>query len=141
MGLVADGGPTATLTYTGWNLKDTGSGNQTNLISGVAVNQGNFQIGPERPLAEAHRRPDAQPTSRRPAGRATFSNDPFAVRANRETLGRGVDVDLRPDPGDLDVGLGQRRARGRAAGCRHGVRLPPPPHHSGRGHRHSRRRP
>ncbi len=46
MGLVADGGPTATHTFTGWRLKDSGSGNQSNLITGLAVQPGNFQVGP-----------------------------------------------------------------------------------------------
>jgi hypothetical protein len=31
MGLVANGGADATLTYTGWKLKDSGSGNMTNF--------------------------------------------------------------------------------------------------------------
>ena len=34
MGLVANGGADATRTFTGWKLKDSGSGNQTNVLSG-----------------------------------------------------------------------------------------------------------
>ncbi|HMB69185.1 MAG TPA: glycoside hydrolase family 2 TIM barrel-domain containing protein, partial [bacterium] len=40
MGIVADGGPTQTVTYTGWHLKDSGTGNQTNFLTGLAVNLG-----------------------------------------------------------------------------------------------------
>ncbi|MEO7994546.1 MAG: glycosidase, partial [bacterium] len=46
MGLVADGGPTSTLTYTGWYLKDSGSGNQWNFLTGFTYTRGNLQIAP-----------------------------------------------------------------------------------------------
>ena len=46
MGLVADGGFTQTQTFTGWTLKDTGSGNQRNLITGFAITAGNWQVAP-----------------------------------------------------------------------------------------------
>ena len=34
MGLVANGGADNTKTFTGWRLKDSGSGNQTNFLTG-----------------------------------------------------------------------------------------------------------
>jgi hypothetical protein len=34
MGLVANGGADQTITFTGWKLKDSGSGNQTNFLTG-----------------------------------------------------------------------------------------------------------
>ena len=44
MGLVADGGPTAVVTFTNWTLKDAGTGNQTNAMSGLLYNLGTFQV-------------------------------------------------------------------------------------------------
>jgi hypothetical protein len=97
MGIVADGGPTATLNYTGWILKDTGSGNQANLISGVAVSQGNFQIAPnflwQKPLVGPI--PSDVPSPGRPRN---ILEDPFAVRANRETIGAELVLTYDPTP-------------------------------------------
>ncbi len=83
MGLVANGGPTATTTYTGWNLKDSGSGNQSNVLAGVAVNVGNLQIAPnflyQKPIV------GPVPADTPPPGRPRdILNDPFAVLGNRE---------------------------------------------------------
>jgi hypothetical protein len=44
MGLVAGGGADYTKTFTGWRLKDSGSGNQYNFLSGFALTFGNLQI-------------------------------------------------------------------------------------------------
>ncbi|MEO1174984.1 MAG: glycosidase, partial [Myxococcota bacterium] len=56
-GLVASGGPDATLTYTGWTLKESGQGNQWNVLGGFTARYGNLQIAPnfiyQKPLAEA----------------------------------------------------------------------------------------
>ncbi len=97
MGIVADGGPTATITYTGWMLKDTGSGNQANVLSGLAVNSGNFQIGPnflyQKPLVGPV--PADVPSPGRPRN---ILQDPFAVRANRETVGAEFLVGYDPTP-------------------------------------------
>ena len=97
MGIVADGGPTATHNYTGWMLKDTGSGNQANLISGVALNQGNFQIAPnllwQKPLVGPV--PSDVPSPGRPRN---ILEDPFAVRANRETIGAELVLTYDPTP-------------------------------------------
>ncbi len=83
MGLVADGGPTSTTTYTGWHLKDTGMGNQSNFITGIAVDVGRFQIGPNL----LWQKPIYGPVPPDPLGRWQPRNvldDPFAVLWNRE---------------------------------------------------------
>ena len=84
-GIVADGGPTAVITYTGWTLKDTGLGNGTNLLTGLAVNQGSWQFAPnflwQKPLVGPI--PGNLPSPARPRN---VRDDPFAVRYNRETV-------------------------------------------------------
>jgi hypothetical protein len=45
MGLVANGGADQTM-FTGWKLKDSGSGNQTNFLTGFTFGAGDFQIAP-----------------------------------------------------------------------------------------------
>lgn len=85
MGLVANGGADYTKTYTGWKLKDSGSGNQTNVLSGFTVTKGNFQFAPnflwQKPIVAA------MPNDVNAPGRLrNIQADPFAVRANRETL-------------------------------------------------------
>ena len=86
MGLVADAGPTETITYTGWALKDSGSGNQNNFIFGFAKNIGDFQIGPnflwQKPIIGPM--PNNLPA---PGRLRNVLDDPFAVRGNRETTG------------------------------------------------------
>lgn len=95
MGLVADGGPTAALTFTGWHLKDSGSGNQWNLLTGLAVTLGNWQIAPnvlwQKPIVGPV--PSDAPAPARPRN---VLDDPFAVRANRETT--AVELLLNYDP-------------------------------------------
>ena len=99
MGLVADGGPTSVLTFTGWNLKDTGSGNQTNFLTGMTYSVSNFQIGPnflwQKPVV------GPMPRGLSPSGPGRPRNileDPFAVRANRETVGAEILVTYDPTP-------------------------------------------
>ena len=85
MGLVADGGPTSTVTYTGWHLKDSGSGNQSNFLTGLAVNVGRFQIGPNF----LWQKPIYGPLPQDELGRWQPRNvldDPFAVLWNREMV-------------------------------------------------------
>ena len=95
MGLVADGGFTQTQTFTGWTLKDTGSGNQRNLITGFAVTAGNWQVAPNfmwrKPLVGPV--PADVPTPGRPRN---ILDDPFAVRGNRET--RAAEILFTYDP-------------------------------------------
>ncbi|HOX24187.1 MAG TPA: glycosidase [Candidatus Krumholzibacteria bacterium] len=97
MGLVADAGPTETITYTGWNLEDSGSGNQKNVLTGVAVNVGRFQIGPnvlwQKPVIGPV--PGDAPAPGRPRN---VLDDPFAVRGNRETFGTELLVTFDPTP-------------------------------------------
>lgn len=97
MGLVADGGSDETFTFTGWNLKDCGSGNQNNLLTGIAVNIGNIQVAPnllwQKPII-GPMPPDAPP----PGRLRNVLDDPFAVRANRETLAGEILITYDPTP-------------------------------------------
>ena len=95
MGLVADGGFTQTQTFTGWTLKDTGSGNQRNILTGFAVTSGNWQVAPNfmwrKPLVGPV--PADAPQPGRPRN---ILDDPFAVRGNRET--RAAEILFTYDP-------------------------------------------
>ncbi len=98
MGLVANGGYDQTLTYTGWKLKDTGSGNQTNVLTGFTYSVGNFQIAPnflwQKPIV------DAMPRDVQAPGRLrNILDDPFSVRANRETTAGEILITYDPTPG------------------------------------------
>ncbi len=99
MGLVADGGPTAVITYTGWSLKDVGTGNQTNFLTGFALNQGRFQIAPnflwQKPIIGPVPGDTLLPSPGRPRN---VLDDPFAVRANRETVGGELMLTYDPTP-------------------------------------------
>ncbi|WP_242092438.1 glycoside hydrolase family 2 TIM barrel-domain containing protein [Aestuariivivens sediminicola] len=98
MGLVANGGADATRTFTGWKLKDSGSGNQTNILSGFTFLMGNWQIAPnflwQKPLV------DPMPNDVNAPGRLrNFIDDPFAVRGNRETTAGELLLTFDPTPG------------------------------------------
>ena len=98
MGLVANGGADLTRTFTGWKLKDTGSGNQTNFLTGFAFNTGKFQIAPnflwQKPIV------DAMPNDVQAPGRLrNIFDDPFAVRSNRETTAGEILFTYDPTPG------------------------------------------
>ncbi len=100
MGLVAEAGPTAIPTFTGWELKDSGSGNQVNALSGVAVTLGNWQVGPnvlwQKPIVGPMPRPELlEGTAGRPRN---ILDDPFAVRGNRETTAAEIMVTYDPTP-------------------------------------------
>jgi hypothetical protein len=97
MGLVANGGADNTKTFTGWKLKDSGSGNQTNFLAGIAYNIGNFQIAPnflwQKPLVAA------MPNDVNAPGRLrNIQVDPFVVRANRETVAGELLLTYDPTP-------------------------------------------
>lgn len=97
-GLVANGGADQTQTFTGWRLKDSGSGNQTNILSGFAYTFGKFQIAPnflwQKPLVAA------MPNDVGGVGRLrNIQDDPFAVRANRETTAGELLLTYDPTPG------------------------------------------
>ncbi|MEP5340292.1 MAG: glycoside hydrolase family 2 TIM barrel-domain containing protein [Algibacter sp.] len=98
MGLVANGGADQTQTFTGWRLKDTGSGNQNNFLTGFTYTIGDFQIAPnflwQKPLV------DAMPNDVSSPGRLrNIQDDPFAVRANRETTAGEILFTFDPTPG------------------------------------------
>jgi hypothetical protein len=98
MGLVANAGADQTQTFTGWRLKDNGSGNQTNVLAGLTYMVGDFQIAPnflyQKPLV------DPMPNDVGGAGRLrNVISDPFAVRANRETTAGEMLITYDPTPG------------------------------------------
>jgi len=97
MGLVADAGPTEVITFTGWRLKDSGSGNQRNLLTGFTVNSGDFQFGPnvlwQVPIV------GPIPADAPPPGRPrNVLADPFAVLGNREMVGAELLLCYDPTP-------------------------------------------
>jgi hypothetical protein len=98
MGLVAEAGPTATTTYTGWVLKDSGLGNQRNLIAGLAWNTGPLQIGPnflwQKPIVGPI---PAEATAAEAIWRDNFK-DPFSVRSNREMTAAELLLSYDPTP-------------------------------------------
>jgi hypothetical protein len=100
MGLVADAAPDPRVTYTGWVLKDSGSGNQVNALSGLALGIGPFQLGPnflwQRPLVG----PGTSILPFEGGGPAARNvvNDPFAVRSNRETIAGELMLVFDPTP-------------------------------------------
>ena len=98
MGLVANGGFDQTRTFTGWRLKDNGSGNQSNFLTGFTYTTGNFQIAPnflwQKPLV------DPMPNNIEGPGRLrNVISDPFAVRGNRETTAGEMLITFDPTPG------------------------------------------
>lgn len=97
MGLVADGGHDQTQTFTGWTLKDTGSGNQRNVLTGFAVVNGDWQFAPNflwrKPLVGPV--PSSAPAPARPRN---VIDDPFAVRSNRETMAGELLITYDPTP-------------------------------------------
>ncbi|GGD17400.1 glycoside hydrolase family 2 TIM barrel-domain containing protein [Hyunsoonleella pacifica] len=99
MGLVANGGVDQTRTFTGWRLKDSGSGNMTNFLTGFALSAGNFQIAPNF----MYQQPLVDPIPNGVTGPGRLRNvidDPFAVRnGNRETTAGELLLTFDPTPG------------------------------------------
>ena len=105
MGLVANGGADNTKTFTGWRLKDSGSGNQNNFLSGFTYTLGNFQIAPnflwQEPLVgpipsgftALNENGDVVNVPLR-----NIQDDPFAVRANRKTVAGELLLTYDPTP-------------------------------------------
>lgn len=98
MGLVASGGAQYARALTGWSLKDTGMGNQTNALAGFTFQAGNFQIAPnflwQKPLV------GPMPAGIQAPGRIrNILDDPFAVRDNREQTAGEILLTYDPTPG------------------------------------------
>ncbi len=98
MGLVANGGADYTKTFTGWKLKDSGSGNQTNFLTGFTFNVGKVQVAPnflwQKPLV------GPMPNDVSGPGRLrNILDDPFVVRSNRETVAGELLLTFDPTPG------------------------------------------
>jgi hypothetical protein len=97
MGLVANGGVDQTKTFTGWVLKDIGSGNMYNALTGFTYNVGKFQFAPnflyQKPLAGP-----IGPNYPAPARPRNILDDPFSVRGNRETVGGELLLTFDPTP-------------------------------------------
>jgi hypothetical protein len=97
MGLVANGGGDYTRTFTGWTLKDSGSGNQTNILTGFTYLVGDLQIAPnflwQKPIV------GPMPNDVEGPGRLrNIQDDPFAVRINRETVAGELLLTFDPTP-------------------------------------------
>jgi hypothetical protein len=99
MGLVANGGFDQTRTFTGWRLKDSGSGNMTNFLTGMTYAVGDFQIAPnfmwQKPLVAPIPNDVSAPGRLR-----NVIDDPFAVRGgNREATAGEMLLTFDPTPG------------------------------------------
>ena len=100
MGLVAGGGADLTRTFTGWRLKDSGSGNQNNFLTGFTYSIGKWQIAPnflwQKPLVDPM--PGDLPAIS-PGRLRNILDDPFVVRSNRETTAGELLLTFDPTPG------------------------------------------
>lgn len=98
MGLVANGGADYTQTFTGWRLKDSGSGNQYNFLSGMTYSVGKLQIAPnflwQKPLEGPINANVIAPGRPR-----NILDDPFVVRGNREQVAGEILFTFDPTPG------------------------------------------
>lgn len=98
MGLVANGGADYTKTFTGWRLKDSGSGNQYNALTGFTVSAGKLQIAPnflwQKPIEGPIPADVIAPGRPR-----NILEDPFIVRSNRETIAGELLLTYDPTPG------------------------------------------
>ncbi len=106
-GLVADAGPDATTTLTGWTLKDHGVGNVAAGWAGAVVNLGAVQVAPnvhvQRPLvgplpAIASRWDGSTGWYDAGTRLRNIVEDPFAVSANRETWAAELLLAWDPTP-------------------------------------------
>lgn len=95
-GLVANGGYDATQTFTGWRLKDGGSGNQYNFLTGLTLQQGNFQIAPNFLWQKPIEGPITSETA--PARPRNILSDPFVVRSNRQQIAGEILLTYDPTP-------------------------------------------
>jgi hypothetical protein len=97
MGLVADGGQNSTMTFTGWQLKESGMGNNWNALTGFTWQRGNLQVAPnflwQKPIVGPV--PSDVPAPGRPRN---ILDDPFSVRWNRETVAGELLLTWDPTP-------------------------------------------
>ena len=97
-GLVAGGGTDFTQTFTGWRLKDSGSGNQYNFLTGLTYTIGKLQIAPnflwQKPLEGPITTDVLAPGRPR-----NILDDPFVVRVNREQVASEILFTYDPTPG------------------------------------------
>lgn len=97
-GVAANAGGDYTQTFTGWKLKDYGSGNVNNVFTGVAYTVGKIQVAPnfmyQKPLVDPI--PGDAPA---PARLRNIISDPFVVRSNRETIAGELLLTFDPTPG------------------------------------------
>ncbi len=97
-GLVANGGADYTKTFTGWYLKDSGSGNKNNFFTGFTYGIGKWQIAPnfmwQKPLVDPIPGDIGGPARPR-----NILDDPFVVRSNRETVAGELLLTFDPTPG------------------------------------------
>jgi len=98
MGLVAQGGADQTMTFTGWRLKDSGSGNQYNFLSGFTYMLGNIQVAPNFLWQKPIEGPVPSGVDA-PARPRNILDDPFVVRANREQVAGELLLTYDPTPG------------------------------------------
>ncbi len=97
MGLVANGGWDQTQTFTGWRLKDTGSGNQYNFLTGFTYKIGNFEIAPNFLWQEPIEGP-IPATALAPGRPRNILEDPFVVRVNRKQTAGEILFTYDPTP-------------------------------------------
>lgn len=106
-GIVADGGPDQTLTFTGWRLKENGRGNHYNVLSGATYTWGPLQLAPnlmyQKPLVAALPKiadffdPASGDYFAGVEPRNTL-DDPFVVRGNQEMIGYELLLVYDPTP-------------------------------------------
>lgn len=97
LGLVANGGFDNTKTFTGWKLKDVGSGNLMNFLSGFTFNVGQLQIAPNMLWQKPLEGPIPSWVDA-PARPRNILDDPFSVRSNRETIAGELLLTYDPTP-------------------------------------------
>lgn len=97
MGLVANGGADYTQTFTGWRLKDSGSGNQYNFLSGFTYTVGNLQIAPNFLWQKPIEGPIPNDVGA-PGRPRNILEDPFVVRGNREQVAGEILFTYDPSP-------------------------------------------
>jgi hypothetical protein len=110
-GLVANGGPDASIVLTKWSLKPSERGNQYNLAAGFSMGSGAFSVAPQfvyqKPLVGPIPQDSQLNTDQFDSASGTYTpglrsrnllNDAFAVLDNREMLGAELLFVFDPTP-------------------------------------------